>query len=327
MSEAAPGPGAGRSALVTGGAGFIGSHLVDALVAAGWRVRVLDDFSSGREENLRDSGARVDLVKGDLCDPELLPGLLEGVEVVFHQAAVPSVPRSVAEPLRTHAVNATGTLLLLEAARRAGVRRLVYAASSSAYGDTPELPKVETMPARPRSPYALQKWTGETYCRLYTDLYGLETVALRYFNVFGPRQNPASEYAAVVPRFVVACLRGEPAVVYGDGEQTRDFTFVEDAVRANLRAAEAPSAAGQVVNVAGGRRVSLNQLLAAVGELCGRSLPARYEAARAGDVRDSLADLARARTLLGYEPVFTLREGLMRTIESFRKSGDGRTAR
>ena len=318
--------GSGRAALVTGGAGFIGSHLVDALIAAGWRTRVLDDFSSGREENLVASGSALELVRGSLCDAELLARALRDIDVVFHQGAVPSVPRSIAEPLRTHEVNASGTLRVLEAARHAGVRRVVYAASSSAYGDTPVLPKVETLPANPRSPYALQKWAGETYCRLYTELYGLETVALRYFNVYGPRQNPESEYAAVVPRFVVACLRGEPPVVYGDGEQTRDFTFVEDAVRANLLAAEAAAAVGQVVNVAGGRRVSLNHLLAAIGELCGAALRARYEPARAGDVRDSLADLARAGSLLGYEPRFTLREGLMRTIESLRKSGEGRAA-
>jgi nucleoside-diphosphate-sugar epimerase len=318
--------GAGRAALVTGGAGFIGSHLVDALVAAGWRTRVLDDFSSGREENLVASGAAVELVRGSLCDSEILAHALRGIEVVFHQGAVPSVPRSIAEPLLTHEVNASGTLRVLEAARHAGVRRVVYAASSSAYGDAAVLPKVETLPADPRSPYALQKWAGETYCRLYTELYGLETVALRYFNVFGPRQNPESEYAAVVPRFVVACLRGEPPVVYGDGEQTRDFTFVEDAVRANLLAAEAAGAAGQVVNVAGGRRVSLNQLLGEIGDVCGVSLRARYEPPRAGDVRDSLADLGRAGSLLGYEPRTTLREGLIRTIESLRKSGEGRTA-
>jgi UDP-glucose 4-epimerase len=319
--------GAGRAALVTGGAGFIGSHLVDALVAAGWRVRVLDDFSSGREENLAASRSSLELLRGSLCDASVLEGALRGIEVVFHQGAVPSVPRSIAEPLRTHEVNASGTLRLLEAARHSGVRRVVYAASSSAYGDTPVLPKVETLPANPRSPYALQKWAGESYCRLYSELYGLETVALRYFNVFGPRQNPESEYAAVVPRFVVACLRGERPVVYGDGEQTRDFTFVEDAVRANLLAAEAAGAVGQVVNVAGGRRVSLNQLLLAIAELCGVSIAARYEPARPGDVRDSLADLARAGELLGYRPEFSLREGLLRTIESLRKNGEGRAAK
>jgi UDP-N-acetylglucosamine/UDP-N-acetyl-alpha-D-glucosaminouronate 4-epimerase len=312
-----------RSALVTGGAGFIGSHLVDALLAAGWRVRVLDDFSTGRESNLDGSRASVELVRGDLCDGTTLARAVAGVEVIFHQAAVPSVPRSVAEPVRTHAVNATGTLLLLEAARSAGVRRVVYAASSSAYGDTPQLPKVETMPANPRSPYALQKWTGETYCRLYSELYGLETVALRYFNVYGPRQNPASEYAAVVPRFIVACLEQRQPVVYGDGRQTRDFTFVGDAVRANLLAADAAGAAGSMLNVAGGRRVSLLELLGAVAEITGISVEPRHEPSRPGDVRDSLADLSRARSLLGYEPEVALREGLARTVDHFRKTQGG----
>ena len=315
-----------RSALVTGGAGFIGSHLVDALLADGWRVRVLDDLSSGREDNLADARARIELVRGDLRDGATRERCLAGVDVVFHQGAVPSVPRSVAEPLRTHDVNATGTLGLLESARHAGVRRLVYAASSSAYGDTVELPKTESMPANPRSPYALQKWSGETYCRLSTDLYGLETVALRYFNVFGPRQDPKSEYAAVVPRFAVACLRGEPAVIYGDGGQTRDFTYVADAVRANLLAAESPKAAGAVVNVAGGRRISLLELLAAIAEICGTKIPPHHEPGRAGDVRDSLADLTRARDLLGYEPQVPLRDGLAHTVASLRALA-GRNAR
>jgi UDP-glucose 4-epimerase len=315
-----------RSALVTGGAGFIGSHLVDALLAEGWRVRVLDDLSSGREANLADALPRIDFVRGDLRDPATRERCLAGVDVVFHQGAVPSVPRSVAEPLRTHDVNSNGTLGVLEAARHAGVRRVVYAASSSAYGDTVELPKTESMPANPRSPYALQKWTGEAYCRLYADLYGLETVALRYFNVFGPRQDPKSEYAAVVPRFAVACLRGEPAVIYGDGRQTRDFTYVADAVRANLLAAESPKASGSVLNVAGGKRVSLLELLEAIAGICGTTIPPRHEPGRAGDVRDSLADLTRARDLLGYEPQVSLGEGLARTVASLRTL-EGRNAR
>jgi nucleoside-diphosphate-sugar epimerase len=221
-------------------------------------------------------------------------------------------------------VNATGTLQVLEAARRAGARRVVFAASSAAYGDDPALPKVETMAPSPLSPYALQKWMGETYCGLYAGLYGLETVALRYFNVFGPRQDPESEYAAVIPRFVAACLGGEAPVVYGDGEQTRDFTYVADAVQANVLAADAPGASGAMVNVAGGRRVSLNEILALVAELTGAGVRARYEAARAGDVRDSVADLARARALLGFEPAVDLREGLRLTIESFGSGQRGR---
>ncbi len=315
-----------RSALVTGGAGFIGSHLVDRLLLEGWSVRVIDDFSSGRVENLADARARVELVQGDLCDQETLAQVTEGIDVVFHQGAVPSVPRSVEEPLRTNHVNVTGTLLVLEQARRAGVRRVVYAASSSAYGDAPELPKVESMPPRPRSPYALQKYAGEVYCRLYHELYGMETVALRYFNVFGPRQDPASEYAAVVPRFVEACLAGRAACVYGDGEQTRDFTFVEDAVRANLLAAQAPKAPGQVVNVAGGKRVSLNQLLGEIQDLTGTGLEPVHQAPRPGDVRDSLADLRRAREALGFEPSVSLRDGLRRTIEHMRNQAEGEAA-
>jgi len=304
-----------RTALVTGGAGFIGSHLADHLLAAGWRVRVLDDFSSGRESNVAHWNGHVELLRGDLRDRTLLDRTLAGVEVVFHQGAVPSVPRSVAEPERTNDVNVTGTLGVLEASRRAGVRRVVFASSSSAYGDTPVLPKVESMPPCPLSPYALQKYAGERYCQLFHRLYGLETVALRYFNVYGPRQNPKSEYAAVIPRFATACLRGEAPLVFGDGEQTRDFTFVADAVAANLLAADAKRAPGEVMNVAGGRRVSLNELLREIRALTGARVEARYEPARAGDVRDSLADLTRARDLLGFEPQVDLRSGLARTIE------------
>jgi UDP-glucose 4-epimerase len=304
-----------RTALVTGGAGFIGSHLVDRLLETGWSVRVLDDFSSGRVANIAHLNGHAEVVRGDLRDRALLAGALAGVEVVFHQGAVPSVPRSVAEPERTNDVNVTGTLGVLEAARQAGVRRVVFASSSSAYGDTPVLPKVETMAPCPLSPYALQKYAGERYCQLYHRLYGFETVALRYFNVYGPRQDPASEYAAVIPRFVRACLAGEAPTVFGDGEQTRDFTFVGDAVAANLLGAEAPLAAGEVLNVAGGRRVSLNQLLGEIRSLTGATVEPRYLPARAGDVRDSLADLSRARELLGYEPRVELRAGLARTIE------------
>ena len=309
-----------RGALVTGGAGFIGSHLADGLLAAGWRVRLLDDFSSGREANVAHLHGHVELLRGDLRDAGLLARVLPGVDVVFHQGAVPSVPRSVAEPERTNDVNVTGTLRVLEASRKAGVRRVVFASSSSAYGDTPVLPKVETMPPCPLSPYALQKYAGERYCQLYHRLYGLETVALRYFNVYGPRQDPKSEYAAVIPRFARACLAGEAPLVFGDGEQTRDFTFVGDAVAANLLAADAPRAPGEVVNVAGGRRVSLNQLLREIRELTHASVEARYQAARPGDVRDSLADLLRARELLGYEPQVDLRTGLARTIESLEQA-------
>lgn len=308
----------GRVALVTGGAGFIGSHLADGLVAAGWRVRVLDDFSSGRKENLAHLERDAEVLEGDIRDADLLGRALRGVEVVFHEAAVPSVPRSVAEPFRTNDVNLGGTLRLLDEARSAGVRRVVFAASSSAYGDTPTLPKVEVMPATPMSPYALQKYAGEVYCQLFTDLYGLETVSLRYFNIYGPRQNPKSEYAAVIPRFIVACLRGERPHIYGDGEQTRDFTFVGDAVRANLLAADAEAASGQVMNIGGGSRTSLNTLLGTIREITGSKVEAVHEPARAGDVRDSLASLERAEKLLGYVPQVPLREGIERTVEAMR---------
>ncbi len=310
----------GRLALVTGGAGFIGSHLTDALLAAGFSVRVLDDFSSGREQNLSQARAEIELIRGDLADPATAARACEGADVVFHEGAIPSVPRSVAEPLRTNRANIDGALNVLECARQAGVRRVVFAASSSAYGDTEELPKIETMPPNPRSPYALQKYAGEVYCRLYHELYGLETVALRYFNVFGPRQDPRSEYAAVVPRFATACLRGEPARIHGDGGQSRDFTFVADTVRANLLAADAPGAVGSVINVAGGRRISLNELLAALQEITGSTVAPIHGPARAGDVRHSLADLGRARTLLGFEPAVSLEDGLRRTVESLRGS-------
>jgi len=309
-----------RRALVTGGAGFIGSHLVAGLVAEGWVVRVFDDLSSGREANLADVGDAVELIRGDVRDEQALARAADGIEVVFHQAALASVPLSIAEPLRTHSVNVDGTLHVLEAARRAGVRRVVYAASSSAYGDGEELPKLETMPANPLSPYALQKHAGELYCCLYTSLYRLETVALRYFNIFGPRQDPKSEYAAVIPRFICAALAGEGATIFGDGEQTRDFAFVQDAVRANLLAADAERAPGAVINVATGCRTSLNELWHAIRGITGVRAEARHAPARPGDVRASVADLSRARELLGFEPAVDLQEGLRRTAEHFTKN-------
>jgi UDP-glucose 4-epimerase len=309
-----------RSALVTGGAGFIGGHLVDRLVRDGWRVRVLDDFSSGREQNLARSAGHFELLRGDLCDAALLARALAGVELVFHQAAIPSVPRSVAEPARTHRVNATGTLELLGAARQSGARRLVFAASCAVYGNGEQLPKQEEMRPEPESPYALQKLAGEEYCRLYTRLYGFETVALRYFNVYGPRQNPASDYAAVVPRFVEACLSGSAPTIYGDGEQTRDFVFVEDVVAANLLAASSQKAAGCVMNVASGRRISLNELLRAIQSLAGSDLAPLHPPARAGDVRHSLASIARAEALLGYRPRASLIDGLAATLDSHREA-------
>ena len=308
----------GRRALVTGGAGFIGGHLVEGLLGAGWSVRVIDDLSTGSERNLAQTDDRIEFTRGDIRDAAVLERVMEGVEVVFHQAAMASVPRSIAMPLLTNSINVDGTLLVLETARQAGARRVVYAASSSAYGETEVLPKVETQPATPLSPYALQKYTGEVYCRLYSELYGLETVSLRYFNIFGPRQDPNSDYAAVIPRFVTAALEDNPPVIYGDGDQTRDFTYVENAVQANLLAADAERASGSVINVAAGIRTSLNDLWQNIREIVGTDVEPRYASPREGDVRDSLADLTLASDLLGYEPGVDLDAGLGRTIAGFR---------
>lgn len=301
--------------LVTGGAGFIGSHIVEALLRRGESVRVVDNFSTGRPENLRGFADRIELITGDVSDPAVARSAMQGVEVVFHQAALPSVPRSIRDPLSTHASNANGTLQLLEAARHAGVTRFVYAASSSAYGDTPTLPKHEDMPTNPRSPYAVSKLTGEYYAQAYHRVYGLETVCLRYFNIFGPRQDPDSPYAAVIPKFAAELLAGRPPVINGDGEQTRDFTYIDNAVAANMLAATAPAeAAGQVFNVACGQRVSLNTLVKLLQEETGVRVAPKYAAERPGDVRDSLASIDKARRVLGYEPQVSLKEGLALTV-------------
>ena len=305
-------------ALVTGGAGFIGGHLVEGLLKAGWLVRVIDDLSTGSEQNLAHAMDRIELTRGDIRDADTLERVMDGVEVVFHQAAMASVPRSIARPLLSNSVNIDGTLLVLETARQSGVRRVVYAASSSVYGESEVLPAVETLPATPLSPYALQKYTDEVYCRLYMELHGLETVSLRYFNVFGPRQNPDSDYAAVIPRFVTAALAGKAPVIYGDGEQTRDFIYVENAVQANLLAADADRASGSVVNIAAGKRTSLNDLWKNIRRIVDTDVEPSYAAPREGDIRDSFADLALASDLLGYDPGIGLDEGLARTIASFR---------
>ena len=307
-----------RLALVTGGAGFIGGHLVEGLLRAGWLVRVIDDLSAGSEQNLAHAMDRIEFTRGDIRDADLLGRIMDGVEVVFHHAAMASVPGSIAMPLLSNSINADGTLLVLEAARQSGVRRVVYAASSAVYGNSEVLPKVETLPAAPLSPYALQKYTGEVYCRLYSAFYGLETVALRYFNVFGPRQDPNSDYAAVIPCFVTAAVAGKPPVIYGDGDQTRDFIYVKNAVQANLLAADAERASGAVINIAAGKRTSLNGLWQSIRKIVGTDLEASYAAPREGDVRDSVADLALASDLLGYDPSVGLDEGLAGTIASFR---------
>jgi nucleoside-diphosphate-sugar epimerase len=306
--------------LVTGGAGFVGSSIAEALLAAGDSVRILDDFSSGRRENVQSLPGHYELIEGTIVDPETVTRAMRGVEVVFHEAAIPSVLRSVEEPQASMLAGVQGTTVVLDAARRAGVRRVVFAASSSAYGETPTLPKVETMVPQPLSPYAVSKLTCEQLMRVFASLYGLETVSLRYFNIFGPRQDPKSEYAAVVPKFVTAALRNERPVVFGDGEQTRDFCFIENAVRANLLAATSSrKLAGQVVNIACGERISLNKLLEYLRGLTGAALEADHRPGRPGDVRDSLADVSAARELLGYEPSVDVREGLKRTLEAFRR--------
>ncbi len=301
--------------LVTGGAGFIGSNLVHRLVREGRSVRVLDNFATGRRENLAGLENKIDLREGDLRDAGFVRDTVNGAKNVIHFGALPSVQRSVEDPLTSNEVNVTGTLNLLIASRDAKVERFVFSSSSSVYGDTPTLPKREDMIPQPLSPYALSKLTGEHYCRIFHRLYGLQTFALRYFNVFGPRQNPKSQYAAVIPLFISALSRGEPCTVNGDGGQTRDFTFVDDVVEANLRCCTAPaSAAGGVFNVAWGNRTSLLELIAMLSKIIGVNIPSVHRPSRAGDVRDSQADSSRAQTQLGWTPAVTFEEGLRRTV-------------
>ncbi len=304
--------------LVTGGAGFIGSHLAAELLSRGEEVRIADDFSTGKQANLAVLDGRADVLTGDLADIAFARTAVDGVDFVLHQAAMPSVPRSVSDPLTSNRANVDATLAVLVAARDAKVRRLVYAASSSAYGDTEVLPKREDMAPSPLSPYALQKLVGEEYLRLFTRLYGLDTVAIRYFNVFGPRQDPSSPYSGVIALFITRLLAGEPPIIIGDGEQTRDFTYVANVVDGVLRAATAPDVAGRVINVATGRKISIKQLAETVGRLTGSSKAPIYAEPRAGDVRDSLADISLARTLLGYEPHVSFEDGLARTIDWYR---------
>lgn len=300
--------------VVTGGAGFVGSHLVQALVARGDEVRVVDNLASGSRNNLAFIAKEVRLVEGDIADRTLLDHVFTGAEVVFHQAALASVPRSLEDPLATHTACATGTLNVLLAARQAGVRRVVYAASSSAYGDQPTPVKRESDLPAPLSPYAAAKLAGEAYCQAFYASFGLETVALRYFNVFGPRQDPSGPYAAVIPIFLKRLLANERPIIYGDGLQTRDFTYVGNVVRANLLAAERPGVAGRTFNIGSGSAVSLLELLRRIGTLLGVPAEAEFAPARAGDVRDSLADIALAQSLLGYEPTIDLDEGLRLTV-------------
>ena len=308
-----------RKIVITGGAGFIGSSLARALVARGDQVWVLDNFSSGKRENLQDLADKLVVVEGDILDAAVLDRVFAGADVVFHEAAIPSVPRSLAAPVASHNANATGTLNALEAARRCQVRRVVYAGSSSAYGEPPSLPVVETMAPAPLSPYAVSKLAGEHYCRVYARVFGVEAVILRYFNVFGPRQDPNSQYAAVIPRFITAALDDRSPTVYGDGEQSRDFCFIDNVVEANLRAADAEGASGKVFNIACGTGTSLNRVLGLLGEALDRPVVARYEPGRAGDVRHSLADISQARAVLGYPAAVDFVTGLQRTLAWFRQ--------
>lgn len=304
--------------LITGGAGFIGANLAHALVAQGETVRILDDFSTGRPQNLRGIEDKIEVLRGDIRDPGVVARAVAGIEIILHQAALNSNPRSIKEPEPTNAVNVGGTLTLLQAARAAGTRRVVYASSSSVYGEVAGLPKTEDMPTAPKAPYGVSKLAAELYCRVFAQVYGIETVSLRYFNVFGPRQHPDSEYAAVIPRFLRRMLAGERPVIFGDGEQSRDFTPVDNVVAANLLAAESPEGLGEVMNIAGEQASTLNQLVAWLNDLLGTGLPPMYEPPRPADIRHSYASIRKAETLLGYRPAVDVREGLRRTIEWFK---------
>jgi UDP-glucose 4-epimerase len=304
--------------LITGGGGFIGSNLAHALVARGKSVRILDDFSTGRWQNLRGIEDRIEIVRGDIRDPKVVAEAVHGTEIILHQAALNSNPRSIQEPGPTNAVNVVGTLHLLEAARTAGARRVVYASSSSVYGDTPGLPKTEDVPLSPKAPYGVSKLAAECYCRVFTQVYGLETVSLRYFNVFGPRQHPDSEYAAVIPRFLRRMLAGKRPVIFGDGEQSRDFTAIENVVAANLLAAETGRGIGEVFNVACGQASTLNQLVTWLNQLLGTDLSPIYEPPRPADIRYSFASIHKAEAVLGYRPHRDIREGLRQMIEWFK---------
>jgi nucleoside-diphosphate-sugar epimerase len=302
------------SYLVTGGAGFIGSHLTEELVRRGHSVRVVDSLITGKLRNLEHIRG-VEFLHGDLAEPDVAGRAMAGIDYVLHQAAIPSVPRSVNDPITSNRANITATLNVLVAARDAGVRRVVYAGSSSAYGNTPTLPKREEMPPNPLSPYALQKLVGEQYCQMFTRLYGLETVTIRYFNVFGPRQDPSSPYSGCISLFSSALLEGRQPTIFGDGEQTRDFTYVANVVDGVLRACEAPNVAGEVINVACGSRISLNELVRVMNIIIGSNTPPVYKAPRPGDVRDSQADITKAERLLGYTPLVQIEEGLKHTVE------------
>jgi len=305
--------------LVTGGAGFIGSHLVERLVQQGKDVRVLDNFATGKRENIAPFQGKIELVEGDIADPETCARACKGIRVVLHQAALPSVPTSIDDPVSSHRTNIEGTFNLLIASRDAGVKRFVYAASSSAYGETPMLPKLESMTTQPLSPYAVQKLASEYYCTVFAKCFGLQTLSMRYFNVFGPRQDPASQYAAAIPAFVTAILRGEPPTVYGDGEQTRDFTYIENIIHANMLAADAPETHGEVINVACGEHVTVNAIIKEINKLLGKDVKPNYVAPRAGDIKHSWADITLAEKVIGFRPVVTFADGLRRAIGWYKR--------
>jgi len=306
--------------LVTGGAGFIGSNLTEELLKRGHLVRVLDDFSTGKRENLifNKGYPSLEIVEGDIRDLSTCQKAVQGMEYVFHQGALPSVQRSVEDPETSNAVNVGGTLNILLAAREKGVKRVMYASSSSIYGDTPTLPKHEEMPPNPLSPYALQKHVGEHYCRLFYQLYGLETISLRYFNIFGPKQDPNSLYSAVIPKFIDALLQGRAPIIFGDGEQSRDFTYIENVVQANLLAMSAEHLHGEAINIACGKRISLNQLLDILKEILGSKQPPIYQEPRKGDVKHSLADIRKGKEVINYEPKVGIETGLKKTVDFFR---------
>lgn len=303
--------------LVTGGAGFIGSNIASELLEKGYSVRILDNFSSGKRENLKGMENDIELIEGDIRSYHIVQDSLKDIDIVLHQAALPSVPRSIKDPITTNDVNINGTLNILEAAVDLKVKRVVYASSSSVYGDNPVLPKVETMIPNPLSPYAVSKLTGEKYCNVFSRIYGLETVCLRYFNVFGPRQDPASQYSAVIPKFIKAINQNKQPVIYGDGEQSRDFTYISNVVQANILAATADCESGITVNCAVSGQITLNELIREMNKLMNKDIKPVYEGPRAGDIKHSYADVNLAEKTLGYKPVVSFQEGLKKTIESY----------
>jgi len=301
--------------LVTGGAGFIGSNIVEKLLGLEHEVVVFDNFLTGKKSNLEELGDKIKIIEGDIRDYEAIRNAMQGIDFVLHQAALPSVPRSLADPKTTHDINVNGTFNVLLAAREAKIKRLVYASSSSVYGDAPELPKKEDFLPRPKSPYAVSKLTGEYYCQVFYKNFGLETVILRYFNVFGPRQDPASQYAAAIPKFIKALQKGISPMVFGDGEQSRDFTYVDNVVAANIKAAATPNIAGEIFNVACGKAYSVNKVLELLGQILNKPVKPDYVASRPGDVKHSLADISKIKEKMGYIPVVEFKEGLMRTVK------------